>query len=148
MHPRWNMAMCRAALVVMLIGSGAAAQSPASDAVVARVTITAPADLPRFVALGLDVLEMRDRNDLFVLTTSTEVDRLRADGWTIRIDLEHTSMLERQRQEQRQRRTPSLLQPQQELFMGSYRTVGEMRATLDDRATSRPTHSGALGTSC
>jgi hypothetical protein len=140
--------MCRAALVVMLIGSGAAAQSPAYDAVVARVTITAPADLPRFVALGLDMLEMRDGNDLFVLTTSTEVDRLRADGWTIRIDPEHTSMLERQRQGQRQRRTPSLLQPQQELFMGSYRTVGEMRATLDDRATSRPTHSGALGTSC
>ena len=46
-------------------------------------------------------------------------------------------MLERQRQEQRQRRTPPLLQ-QQELFMGSYRTVGEMRATLDDHASQYP----------
>jgi subtilase family serine protease len=130
--------LCRAALVVMLIGSGAAAQSPANDPVVARVTITAPADLPRFMALGLDMLEMRDGNDLFILTTSIEVDRLRADGWTIRVDLDQTSMLERQRQEQRQRRTRPRLQPQPELFMGSYRTVGEMRATLDDHASQYP----------
>ena len=88
MCPRWNVAMCRAALVIMLIGSGAGAQSPAQAPVVARVTITAPADLLRFMALGLDMLEMRDGNDLFVLTTSGEVDRLRADGWTIRIDQE------------------------------------------------------------
>ena len=77
---------------------------PAQAPVVARVTITDPADLLRFMALGLDMLEMRDGNDLFVLTTSTDVDRLRADGWTIRIDPEQTSMLERQRQEQRRRR--------------------------------------------
>src|SRR4026207_2246182 len=101
-----RVARCRAARVVMLIGSGAGAQSPAQDPVIARVTITAPADLLRFMPLALDMLEMRDGNDLFVLTTSTEVDRLRADGWTIRIDQEQTSMLERQRQEQRRRRAP------------------------------------------
>jgi hypothetical protein len=130
------MAMCRAVLLVMLIGSDAAAQSPANDPVVARVTITAPADLLRFVALGLDMLEMRDGNDLFVLTTSAEVDRLRADGWTIRVDPEQTAMLERHRQEQQQPRAPSQQQP--ELFMGSYRTVSEMRATLDDHASQYP----------
>jgi hypothetical protein len=121
----------------MLIGSGAPPSHPPTT-VVCCLTITTPPDLPRFMARGPDVRAIRDGNDLFVLTTSTEVDRLRADGWTIRIDPEHTSMLERQRQEQRQRRTPSLLQPQQELFMGSYRTVGEMRATLD-HASQYPT---------
>lgn len=87
------------ALGALVVGASAQALPTGDQPVVARVTITTRADLRRFVELGLDVLEVREGDDLFVVTTAAGVDRLRIDGWTIRIDADHSSTLQRQQQE-------------------------------------------------
>jgi murein tripeptide amidase MpaA len=128
-------ALLCAIAVIALIGRGNAdTLGPADPPVVARVTITSPAELERFVGLGLDMLEMREGNDLFILTTATEVDRLRADGWVIAIDPQQTQTIQQQ-QHQQQQLSPQV-SPQG--FMGGYRTVPEMRALLDAAAAQYP----------
>jgi hypothetical protein len=129
----------RLVLVLLLCAvcpAGARAQPAPDEPIVARVTIADPADLARFLGLGLDVLETREGSDLFVLTTAAELDRLRADGWTIRIDADRTLRLRQQQQQQRQRSAPA--PPQTQLFVGGYRTVSEIRDFLEDRATRYP----------
>src|SRR5215831_12226040 len=98
--------------------SQAPAQPTPDQPVIARVTLKTPAELQRFLRLGLDVLETRDGDDLFILTTSAEVDQLRIDGWTIRIDADHTSTLQRQWPAQPQAPTA----PRPRTFMSGYRT--------------------------
>jgi hypothetical protein len=123
-------------VALVLLGSVLAfAQQAAEPPVVARVTITSEAELERFVSLGLDLLEMREGDDVFVLTTATGVDRLRADGWTIAIDATQTRTIQQQ-QPQLQRAPQVLQQPQG--FLGGYRTVPEMRAALDAAAAQHP----------
>ena len=121
-------------LAFLVIAMAAQAQQPADAPVVARVTVKPP-DLARFMALGLDLLEMREGGDLFVVTTAAEVDRLRADGWRISVDTEQTSRLQQQQRERQQQRAPSQVQP---LFMGGYRTVAEARAFVEDEAARYP----------
>ena len=104
------------------------------EPLIARVTIRTPADVARFASLGLDLLEAREGDDLFILTTQAEVDRLKADGWSVVVDPDHTQRLRQQQQEQRQRAATQV----QPLFMGGYRTVVEVRAALDDAATQHP----------
>lgn len=136
--PRWAHRVAAAvALVAVLLAGIAQAQPATPEPVIARVTITLSSDLVRFMALGLDVVEARDGDDLFIVTTIAELYRLRADGWTISLDIEHTARLRQQQEEQRQRRlAPGL--PGTESFMGGYRTASEIRAFVDDRAARYP----------
>ncbi|PWU25149.1 MAG: hypothetical protein C5B48_02730 [Candidatus Rokuibacteriota bacterium] len=124
-------------LAARLLLATAAAQPAADQPVVARVTVKTASDLLRFMARGLDVLETRDGDDLFIVTTPAEVDQLRIEGWTISIDTAHTSLIRRQQQEQRQRWLAAQ-PPRERLFLGGYRTVPEMRAFLDDMAAQYP----------
>lgn len=100
------------------------AASPSSNVIVARVHLSDENEVRRFVSLGLDLLEMREGNDLFILTDAKQLDELRAQGWQVTIDLRK-----------------SLLASEQtaETFSGGYRTVTEMRAFLDDEAARYPT---------
>ncbi|MCI0664870.1 MAG: peptidase M14, partial [Acidobacteria bacterium] len=93
-----------------------------SQPVIARVSIKNSDDLHRFVTLGLDLLEMREGDDLFILTTYEQIDRLRNDGWQIRVDEEMTMPLEQLRSEA----------ARAELFLDGYRTVAEMRQQLEE----------------
>ena len=101
----------------------AQAQSSAQP-VIARVTLSTRADVERFVALGLDMLEMREGDDLFVLTTGGEVQQLSAQGWQIRVDMTQTLTLNR---------------PHLDTFMDGYRSVSEMRDYVSGMATTYPT---------
>lgn len=108
--------------------------------VVARVTVRDAEELDRLVALGLDLLETREGDDLFVLTTPALMRRLRDDGWRVRVDKEQTALVRRQRPELRASRgkadgagaVASSVQ-------GGYLTVPEMRAFLDERVAQYPT---------
>lgn len=133
-------AACAVLLLACLLGVEAEAQQSPEPLVVARATVRSHADLERLVALGLDLLEMRDGDDLFILTTPTEVDRLRVAGFTVRVDLDHTSRLERQQRDQQQRGlAPQAPQaPQAQLYLGGYRTVSDMRALLEEKAAQYP----------
>lgn len=91
--------------------------------IVARVTIEDHDQLLRFVTLGLDLLETRDGDDLFILATHEQIERLRDEGWRIRVDDEMTAQTAR-------------LSP--ETFLDGYRTVAEMRAQLEASAANYP----------
>jgi hypothetical protein len=67
------------------------ANQSSDQPVVARVTIKDDDRLLRFVSLGLDLLEMRAGDDLFILTTQEQIEQLRNDGWQIRVDDELTT---------------------------------------------------------
>jgi hypothetical protein len=112
------------ALVAALAAGMALAQQPDRTEVIARVTITGTVDLRRFVALGLDMLEYREHDDFFILTTAAQIEQLRQAGWDIRVD---------------ERQSAQLRRAQPAPFTGGYHTVGEARASLDDRATQYPT---------
>src|ERR1041385_2143750 len=71
-------------------------QSAGSGPVVARVTLASPADRTRFLQLGLDVLEQRRGDDLFILTSRGEIEALRAKGWAIQTDSEQTALFNQQ----------------------------------------------------
>ena len=103
-------------LAATLAGSQTADRSP----VVARVTLGGPEDAGRFVRLGLDLLEMRQGNDLFILTSPAQVEELRADGWAIRIDEPQTALFKQQ---------VSI-----NTYRGGYRTVAEMRDYVNSKA--------------
>ena len=94
-----------------------------ADIVIARVTISSGQELSRFIALGLDLLEMRDGNDLFILSTPDQVESLRARGWIITVDKKQTSTISEQGIN---------------TFSGGYRTVTEMRAFLESEAAQYP----------
>jgi hypothetical protein len=120
--------MVAGALVAAAVMAGiAGGQRPQADAVIARVTIADPASVQRFVALGLDMLEMREGDDYFILTTDAQVQQLIAAGWAAHADFEQTAMLNRPRLDSH---GPS--------FNGGYRTVPEMRAFLDEQAAQYP----------
>lgn len=77
--------------------------------------------------MGLDLLEECEGDELFVLTTPEEIERLRGHGWAIRIDEEQSSHLPR-----------AGLAPGKNTYLGGYRTVTHMRAVLDSEAARYP----------
>jgi len=102
------------------------AQQTTDEPIVARVTIQKDHDLHRFVSLGLDLLEMREGDDLFILTNQWEIERLRSEGWQIAADEAQTQQIVRS----------AALASQ--TFQGGYRTVAEMRAQLEAGARLNP----------
>ncbi len=112
-------------LAVLFIAAGwqpATAQQDLSP-VIARITTHSQAETAQIARLGLDLLEARDGDDLFILTTQAEIARLRAQGFVVNIDQEQTAQLQRVGASS---------------FMGGYRTVPEMRALLEQRAAQYP----------
>ncbi len=110
------------AILIAQVGAMARAQSLAQP-VVARVTLNSRDEVERFVALDLDMLEMREGSDLFALTTISVVQSLAMQGWLIRVDVTQTALLNRTRLD---------------TYNGGYRSVGEMRTFLDSEAALYP----------
>ena len=115
-------------------------QRPADDdgPVVARVTVRDAEELDRLVALGLDLLETREGDDLFVLTTPARLARLRRDGWSVRVDKAQTELVRRQRPELRTSRGAKGAGVAASSVQDGYLTVPEMRAHVDQRAAEYP----------
>jgi carboxypeptidase T len=103
--------------------SSSTALQRADQPVIARVTIREERELHKFITLGLDLLEMRKGDDLFILTTPAEAARLATEGWAVAVDAEQTELLGEQGAN---------------TFRDGYRTVTEIRALFDDAATSFP----------
>ena len=129
-----------ALLIVPLGRVTRARQSPASEAVVARVSVGSEQEVERLVRLGLDLLETREGDDLFILTSEAELRRLRGQGWRVSVDEPKTALLRSQRPELRQNRAAAsgtdatqagTAQLSTTSFSGGYHTVPEMRAFLD-----------------
>src|SRR3982750_2576389 len=97
--------------------------STSSSLIVARDHLRDENEMRRFVSLGLDLLEMREGDDLFILTDAKQLDELRARGWQIIADEQKTALAQAQTAE---------------TFSNGYRTVTEMRAFLDDEAARYP----------
>src|SRR5436305_3663889 len=102
----------------------AAPQAADNAPVVARVTLRDAKDVERFVQLGLDVLEMRQGDDLFILTSTAQVEELRAKGWAVRVDRQQTDLFNQQQATH--------------TYSGGYRTVAEMRAYVDSKVAQYP----------
>ncbi|HEY9283684.1 MAG TPA: M14 family zinc carboxypeptidase, partial [Pyrinomonadaceae bacterium] len=118
-------------------------QRPDDDGpVVARVTVRDAEELDRLVALGLDLLETREGDDLFVLTTPAHVKRLREEGWQVKVDKGQTALVRRQRPELRSAGAKGGKADDAGVgasaVQGGYLTVPEMRAFLDARAAEHP----------
>jgi hypothetical protein len=101
--------------------SGAAQR--ADQLVIARVRVNGEKELARLLTLGLDLLEMRKGDDLFILTTTAEAERLAAEGWTVTIDDTQTALLREQ---------------ETDTFRDGYRTITEIRALFDEAASNYP----------
>jgi hypothetical protein len=100
------------------------AQQNPNRPLVARISAKNQEELQQIVKLGLDLLELRDGNDLFFLTTNEQIDGLRKQGYTVSKDDTQTELLRRQ--------------VESTTFSGGYRTVAEMRALLELRAAAYP----------
>src|SRR5689334_1638038 len=74
----------------------AAPQATSNTPVVARVTLRNSEETGRFVQLGLDLLEMRQGDDLFILTTTAQIEELSAKGWRVSVDRQQTDLLNQQ----------------------------------------------------
>src|SRR5215207_1387319 len=74
-----------------LFNSAASAAARVDQPVIARVTLKSREELERFVRLGLDLLEMREGDDLFILTTEAQIEWLRQQGWTVSVDNRQTA---------------------------------------------------------
>ncbi|MGA9768106.1 MAG: M14 family zinc carboxypeptidase [Blastocatellia bacterium] len=98
-------------------------QQVAAQAVVARVTMRNQQELSQFVTLGLDLLEMRTGDDLFILTTQAQIDELRAKGWAVSVDQKQSALFNEQRAN---------------TFRNGYRTIAEMRAFIDSKVAAYP----------
>jgi Zinc carboxypeptidase/Viral BACON domain len=105
-------------------GQVVSTQSAGSAPVVARVTLSNTNDRARFLQLGLDLLEMRRGDDLFILTSPAQIDELRAKGWAIRTDSEQTALFNQQMA--------------LNTYRSGYRTVAEMRDYLNSKAAQYP----------
>ncbi|HKQ04900.1 MAG TPA: M14 family zinc carboxypeptidase [Blastocatellia bacterium] len=105
-------------------GQVVSTQSAGGAPVVARVTLSNTNDRARFLQLGLDLLEMRRGDDLFILTTPAQINELRAKGWAIRTDSEQTALFSQQMA--------------LNTYRSGYRTVAEMRDYLNSKAALYP----------
>jgi carboxypeptidase T len=91
--------------------------------VMGRITVRTDAEMQRVVRLGLDLMEYREGDDLIFLTTVSELYRLEAQGFVVRLDGELTD---------------GLSQNRAETFNGGYRTVEETYAFLDQMQAQYP----------
>lgn len=98
-------------------------QQAASEPAIARVKINGNFDVARLSAMGLDLLEMREGDDLFILTTPDEIKKLSGEGWTISFDRQQTELLRAH---------------DRDTFRGGYRTVVETRAALENAQSAHP----------
>jgi carboxypeptidase T len=105
----------------------ASMRSPGRKPVVARISAGTPADVDRLVRLGLDLLETREGNDFFILTSLEEIERLRGDGWVVALDVEQSANL-----------PAAGFALSVDTFQSGYRTVTEMRDLLDAAAAQHP----------
>lgn len=105
------------------IQTSANTQFYSDQTIVARVTLKNEQELNLFVTLGVDLLEEKEGDDLFIMTTRAQFDELYKTGWRITIDDEKTSTLRAQ--------SPNV-------FNGGYRTVPEMRAFVDGMVARFP----------
>ncbi|MFL6273937.1 MAG: M14 family zinc carboxypeptidase [Blastocatellia bacterium] len=105
-------------------GQVVSTQSVGSAPVVARVTLSNTNDRARFLQLGLDLLEMRRGDDLFILTSPAQINELRAKGWAVRTDSEQTALFNQQMA--------------LSTYRSGYRTVAEMRDYLNSKAAQYP----------
>jgi carboxypeptidase T len=94
-----------------------------NQTVIARVTMRNQQELERFVTLGLDLLEMRTGDDLFILTTPAQIEELRAKGWAVGLDPKQSALINEQGAN---------------TFRSGYRTVAETRAFVDSKAAAYP----------
>ncbi|WP_110517343.1 M14 family zinc carboxypeptidase [Herpetosiphon llansteffanensis] len=95
--------------------------------VVARIQAKDRTESLALSARGLDLLEMRDKHDLFALITPSELAKLQQEGFTAQIDQEQTDLLQK----------PSILPVQ-----GGFRTVEEGYALLDQWHATYPNLTG------
>ena len=100
------------------------AQQNSNRPLVARITAKNQQELEQVVKLGLDLLELREGNDLFFLTTNEQIETLRKQGYAVRKDDAQTNLLRQQ--------------AESNTFSGGYRTVAEMRTILEARAATYP----------
>ena len=91
--------------------------------IIARIRVNGEKELARLLTLGLDLLEMRKGDDLFILTTAAEAERLSAEGWTVTVDDTQTALLREQ---------------ETDTFRDGYRTITEIRALFDEAASNYP----------
>jgi murein tripeptide amidase MpaA len=90
---------------------------------VVRVRAATTADAERLVASGLDLLEMREGDDLFALVTPAQEQQLRDAGWQVEQDARQTALVRR----------AALAQ-----FDPLYRTVEQTEQLLRDLAAQYP----------
>lgn len=117
-------------LSILIIGglplASGARQAGVERPVVARITVRDAEELERLVRRGLDLLEARRGQDLFVLTTLEKVAQLREEGWEIAVDEDATAA--NMVSEARIR----------SLFSGGYISVSEIRERLESMAALYP----------
>jgi hypothetical protein len=101
------------------------AQGQPADTQVARIAAPTPAQRWRLAGLGLDLLEYVDGDDLFALVSPRQLERLRADGWDVRVDAAQTALL-----------PPG--GPSRRAAPGGYRTVGQTEEFLRGVAAAHP----------
>ncbi|GIV98199.1 MAG: hypothetical protein KatS3mg057_2856 [Herpetosiphonaceae bacterium] len=115
-------------LVTGILAPGWAAPAPArqqdaGELFVGRIRTKSTEERMQLSSLGLDLLELREGDELFAIMTAAQAQRLRDEGWQIAVDEEQTAML-------RQQPTRA--------FYGGYRSIAEMRAALEEAEARYP----------
>lgn len=103
-------------------------QQKNSSVQVVRIKAATPQQRERLVALGIDLLEMRQNDDLFALLSPQQQKYLSDNGWDIRVDATQTALLSRQLLQQSG--TPG--------FPSGYRSVEETEQFLYTIASAYP----------
>ena len=113
-------------LAALCSASSPVVRSQSSDRVqVVRIAAPTAAQRLRLAALGLDLLEHTDGNDLFALVGPDQLARLRRDGWDARVDAQQTALL-----------PPT--GPRRAAAPPGYRTVEQTEQFLRDAAAAHP----------
>lgn len=97
--------------------------APDQQPLVVRIRDAGPLAAQELTARGIDLLEMREGNDLFALVTATQQAELIAAGWKVQAEVAQTVALRNV--------SPAL-------FLDGYRTVEETEQFLRDVATNYP----------
>ncbi|HYF63714.1 MAG TPA: M14 family zinc carboxypeptidase, partial [Herpetosiphonaceae bacterium] len=101
------------------------AQAPADQRQVVRIAAATHEQAHALSARGLDLLEMRDGDDLFAIVSEAEISELQAAGYAVRPDAEQTRL--------------AAARPRVMPVLGGYRTVEEGYALLDTWQETYPT---------
>ncbi len=122
---RW---LLLAGLLLLALVAGTArseqATPPSTDQpVVVRIRAATLAESRELTGWGLDLLEMRDGENLFAIVSPQEHAALLAAGWQVSVDAEQTALLQ---------------QVRLQTFMEGYRTVEEIEQFLQQMAARYP----------